>query len=302
MSQQSDSLEAQIELFLQFLSLQRRLAANTIAAYRSDLELFLFFLKPHGISSITEVNKSHIQLFFQHCHRHKISSRTNARRLAALRAFFDHLSTLGKINDNPVSDIDSPKIGTTLPKDLSITEVDLLLELPQIASPLNLRNSAMMHLLYGTGLRVSELVSLDIANCNLTNNHLKVLGKGSKERIVPFAEATGVQLATYLERGRPQLVKNRAERSLFLSNRGKAMTRNRFWQILREQALAKGITKEISPHMLRHSFATHLLSGGADLRSVQMMLGHSDIATTQIYTHVDSDRLKSIHKKFHPRG
>ena len=160
----------------------------------------------------------------------------------------------------------------------------------------------MLYLLYASGLRVSELVNLPVNGCNLKSCHLRILGKGNKERIIPFSETAGALIKDYIERGRPLILKHKPSPLLFISNRGTSMTRNRFWQIIREVALAAGINKEISPHILRHSFATHLLAGGADLRSVQMMLGHTDISTTQIYTHVDSARLKSTHQRFHPRG
>ena len=208
----------------------------------------------------------------------------------------------GILHVNPLTDIDTPKIGQSLPKVLSESEVNTLLRRPALPTPLALRNHAMLHLLYASGLRVSELVNLPIMSCNLATGHLRILGKGNKERIVPFSTATGVIIRDYLEQARPRLLKGKSSPMLFCSNRGRAMTRHRFWQIIRAAALAAGITKEISPHILRHSFATHLLAGGADLRSVQMMLGHSDIATTQIYTHVDGTRLKSIHRRFHPRG
>lgn len=171
-----------------------------------------------------------------------------------------------------------------------------------MVTPYTLRDHAMLYLLYATGIRVSELVNLRVTSCNLTNFHLRVMGKGNKERIIPFSEVAGERLLQYIEQGRPILLKKRSSPYLFLSNRGTAMTRARFWQIINNMAVSSGISKKISPHMLRHSFATHLLAGGADLRAVQMMLGHSDISTTQIYTKIDSDRLKSTHRKFHPRG
>ncbi|MDD2463475.1 MAG: site-specific tyrosine recombinase XerD [Desulfobulbus sp.] len=287
-----------VQRFLQHLTIQRRLAANTVAAYEADLRSFLRFRS----GSITEVTKEQIQSYFCSCHKRQISARSNARRLAALRAFFQFLLQQGVLSVNPLADIDTPKIGQALPKVLSETEVNALLRRPTAPTPLALRNHAMLNLLYASGLRVSELVNLPITSCNLTTGHLRILGKGNKERIVPFSAPAGEVLRAYLEQVRPLLLKGKASSLFFCSNRGKAMTRNRFWQIIREVALTAGITKEISPHILRHSFATHLLAGGADLRSVQMMLGHSDIATTQIYTHVDTGRLKSIHRRFHPRG
>lgn len=287
-----------LQHFLQHLTIQRRLAANTVAAYGADLRSFLRFHR----GSLVEMNREQIQRYFQFCHSRHISARSNARRLAALRAFFQFLVQQQVLSTNPLAAIDTPKIGHNLPKVLSVAEVDTLLQRPVAATPLALRNHVMLHLLYASGLRVSELVNLPLTSCNLTTGHLRILGKGNKERVVPFATNTGILLGEYLEQVRPVLLKGKACPLLFCSNRGKAMSRHRFWQILRETAVQAGIAKEISPHVLRHSFATHLLAGGADLRSVQMMLGHTDIATTQIYTHVDTDRLKSIHRRFHPRG
>lgn len=174
--------------------------------------------------------------------------------------------------------------------------------LPAKKPPLILRNYAMLHLLYATGIRVSELVNLPVNGCSISSGHVRILGKGNKERMVPFHATAGEIIQDYLDGGRSVLLKNRPSPVLFVSNRGKAMSRNRFWQIIREMATAAGISKKVSPHTMRHSFATHLLAGGADLRSVQMMLGHADIATTQIYTHIDTSRLKSMHQRFHPRG
>lgn len=248
------------------------------------------------------MTSEHLRGFFRHCHRQKISARSNARRLAALKAFFAYLVREKVVSANPAMDIDSPKTGRSLPKALNIEEVDRLLTLPPLKTPLLLRDYAMLYLLYATGMRVSELVGLPISSCNLTSLHLRVRGKGDKERIVPFGEIAGRRLQDYLELGRPTLLKKRASPALFLSNRGTPMTRARFWQIINNLAAQAGIHKRISPHMLRHSFATHLLAGGADLRAVQMMLGHADIATTQIYTKVDTSRLKSTHQRFHPRG
>jgi integrase/recombinase XerD len=296
------SLTNSLDLFLQYLTVQRRMAENTVNSYGADLRFFLDFLKTCRVKNLEKISSRHIRKFFEYCYSRKISSRSNARRLAALRAFFDFLCNHGHLQENPVADIDPPKIGRSLPGALSVAEVDSMLKLPEKQTPLIVRNYAMLYLLYATGLRVSELVSLPVNGCNVSSGHVRILGKGNKERMVPFHAAAGEQIKDYLERGRPALLKNKPSPHLFVSNRGKAMTRNRFWQIIRELAVAGGISKKVSPHTLRHSFATHLLAGGADLRSVQMMLGHADIATTQIYTHVDTSRLKAIHKKFHPRG
>lgn len=296
------SLSDSLDLFLQYITVQRRLAVNTVNSYGSDLKFFIEFLAGRRISRAEQITSKHIRLFFQDCFQRKIGSRSNARRLAALRAFFDFLTSQNLLRANPIADIDPPKIGRSLPHALSITEVDQMLRLPEKTTPLILRNYAMLHLLYATGIRVSELVNLPVNGCSISSGHVRILGKGNKERMVPFNATAGEKIQDYLERGRPALLKNRPSPHLFVSNRGKAMTRNRFWQIIRELAVQGGISKKVSPHTMRHSFATHLLAGGADLRSVQMMLGHADIATTQIYTHVDTSRLKAIHQKFHPRG
>jgi len=255
-----------------------------------------------GVRQPAGVRSEHIRDFFLHSHRRRIGSRSNARRLAALRAFFDYLAGGGAITANPVVDIDPPKSGSSLPKALNRGDVDRLLTIPPQKTPFILRDYAMLYMLYATGMRVSELVRLPVNSVSLTGGHVRVLGKGSKERLVPFGEIAAERLREYLESGRPGLLKKNSSPYLFLSNRGTAMTRTRFWQIVNALAANAGIRRQISPHMLRHSFASHLLAGGADLRAVQMMLGHSDIATTQIYTKVEGSRLKATHQRFHPRG
>ena len=222
--------------------------------------------------------------------------------MSALKSFFSFLYTQGQTPTNPFGAVTTPKSGRSLPQTLSIEQVDRLLTVPSAPLPLTQRNYTMLRLLYATGLRVSELVNLPLAACNLSSCFVRVIGKGKKERLVPFGIPARESLEVYLESSRPLILKGRRSNSLFITSRAQAMTRLRFWQIIREAARSAGISQKLSPHTLRHSFATHLLSHGADLRSVQLMLGHSDIATTQIYTHVDEKRLKSIHKKFHPRG
>lgn len=248
------------------------------------------------------INDQHVRDYLAWCRKTGISARSVARKLSAIRAFFRFLVAEKFIDEDPLRLIDLPKPGHSLPKVLSVEEVDTLLAAAVSTDSLSTRNSTMLHLLYGTGLRVSELVRLPIASVNLVAGFLKVMGKGSKERLVPFGEDAKERLENYVKNVRPRLLRQRRSDFLFVTFRGTAMTRLRFWQIVQETALAAGIIKEISPHVLRHSFATHLLERGADLRSVQMMLGHTDIATTQIYTHVDGARLKGIHQRFHPRA
>jgi integrase/recombinase XerD len=290
------------ELFLHYVIAERRLAENTIQAYSADIQFFLVFLTASKQTDLNSVDRETVHAFLEQARKRQISHRSNARRISALKTFFAFLAAGGHVIGNPFASIDLPRSGRTLPKALTVEEVALLLAAPSSATPLALRNSAMLCLLYSTGLRVSELVELPIAACNLTSCFIRVAGKGDKERLVPFGIQAKEQLESYLKTGRPSILKGKRSNAMFVTSRGRAMTRLRFWQILDDMALAAGISKKISPHMLRHSFATHLLVHGADLRAVQMMLGHSDIATTQIYTQIDQDRLKSIHKKFHPRG
>ncbi|ADH86749.1 site-specific tyrosine recombinase [Desulfurivibrio alkaliphilus] len=319
-----------LDFFLQYLAAERRLATNTLAAYQSDLLSFFAFLaratapvaatvdagatgtagkdRGAGLASarpITEINQigpEHLRAYLAACRQEKAAPRSTSRRISALRAFFRFLQGEQLLGHDPAALLDLPKIGRALPKVLSSAEVEQLLAPPAPpASILALRNHAMLHLLYATGMRVSELVKLPVAAVNQAG-HLRILGKGSKERLVPFGEAARQAMAVYITQARPRLLKKRRSDFLFVTGRGTAMTRLRFWQIVRKSARERGIAREISPHVLRHSFATHLLEHGADLRAVQVMLGHADIATTQIYTHVDTNRLKAIHRKFHPRG
>ena len=290
------------DLFLHYLAAERRLSENTLVAYQADLKSFISFIARQRITSPAKITTTHIRNYLGHCRDQGISHRSNARRISCLRAFFRFLLAERLISDDPSQLIELPKPGRPLPKVLSITEVDQLLASPEDTAPLTLRNNAMLHLLYATGMRVSELVNMPTAAMNLNSGFVRVLGKGTKERLVPFGEEARDRVGRYMQESRPKLLKQRSSDFLFVSGRAKPLTRLRFWQIIREIALQKNINKKISPHILRHSFATHLLTNGADLRWVQMMLGHADIATTQIYTHVDSDRLKNLHQKFHPRG
>lgn len=291
-----------LEIFLRHLISERRLSENSVAAYDGDIRLFFGFVCGSGITALDEIALDTIHSFLAASRKRQVSNRSNARRVSALNSFFTFLTTHKHIHSNPFSTVDLPKSGRSLPKALSINEVNKLLAIPPGPSPLVIRNSAMLFLLYSTGLRVSELVNLPLNSCNLTAGFLRVLGKGNKERLVPFGGPATDAVQSYLDRSRPLILKGRRCSYLFVTGRAQPMTRMRFWQIISETATTAGIYKAISPHMMRHSFATHLLANGADLRSVQLMLGHADIATTQIYTHIDQDRLKSIHRSFHPRS
>ncbi|WP_417911110.1 site-specific tyrosine recombinase XerD [Candidatus Electronema sp. PJ] len=293
-----------LDHFLRHLTVQRRLSLNTVNSYGSDLRFFIEFLQKQHIDDPAHITAVEVRAFLKDCFAREIQARSNARRLSALRSFFAFLVLQGKLTVSPAAEIDLPKIGSILPGTLSVAEVDLLLVPPDAGEtdPLLLRNAAMLHLLYATGIRVSELVNLPVQDCSLSSGHVRILGKGNKERMVPFNTEAGVRITAYLEQGRPVLLSGRSSRFLFVTKQGGAMTRNRFWRIIGELARQRGISKTVSPKTMRHSFATHMLAGGADLRALQMMLGHADIATTQIYTHVDKSRLKAGHQKFHPRG
>ena len=289
-------------LFLHYLITEKRVADNTVLAYRADIDLFFNFLGRQKLATLEGVDSKIIHAFLEQCATRHLSHRSNARRISALKSFFGFLQTNSIIKHNPLAAIDLPRTGSQLPKALSVSDVSKLLTPPAIITPQIQRNYTMLHLLYATGMRVSELVAIPLAACNLSSCFVRVIGKGNKERLVPFGIPAQELIEHYLKTARPLILKGRRSNVLFVSNRGRGMSRLRFWQIIKEAAIAAGISRPISPHMLRHSFATHLLTHGADLRSVQLMLGHSDIATTQIYTHIDQDRLKELHKKFHPRG
>ena len=294
------------DLFIKFLSAEQALAPNTYnKSYRYDLNSFADFLQEKSVKDLKQISRSTIRDYISWCRKRRLSSRSISRRISTLKGFFRFLLAEELINSDPTTMVEHPKQGRVLPKVLTVAEVDALLALSadlDQGDPLAARNHVMLHVLYATGLRVSELVKLPLISFNRHSGNLRVLGKGSKERLVPIGEQARVLLEEYLDDIRPRLLHGRTSPSLFITRQAKAMTRNRYWQILKQIGRDAGISKEISPHTLRHSFATHLLENGADLRSVQLMLGHSDISTTQFYTHVESSRLKNIHKKFHPRG
>jgi integrase/recombinase XerD len=289
------------DLFLYYLAAEKRLSDNTIHSYRSDIESFFSFLAGKK-NLLQHTDASHIRDYFATSKEKGIANRSNARRLSCLRSFFRFLLNEKIIDHDPTSILEIPKSRRTLPDDLSVVEIDMLLAGQGDQTALSTRNTAMLHLLYATGMRVSELVNLPFMALNLNAGFVRVLGKGTKERLIPFGEEAKEKLVLYLRDSRGKLLGSKKSSALFVTGRGATMTRLRFWQIIQETAHKSGITKKISPHKLRHSFATHLLAHGADLRSVQLMLGHADISTTQIYTHVDNSRLKAIHQKFHPRS
>ncbi|HOO38136.1 MAG TPA: site-specific tyrosine recombinase XerD [Deltaproteobacteria bacterium] len=289
-----------IDSFIEYLALERSAPENTITAYESDLADFFLWIDESGVT-IEGVQGSDLARYTSHCSSKKLKATSIGRRLSTIRQFYRFLLEEGVVDADPTRDLAVPRRGKYLPGVLSHEEVDRLLAAPDIATPLGIRDKAMLELIYATGLRVTELVGLNLTNLNLHVGYLICRGKGDKERLVPMGETAQRWVKEYIDLVRPSLVRSASD-VLFCSNRGKAMSRQNFWYMIKRYALAAGILKSISPHSLRHSFATHLLTGGADLRSVQMMLGHADISTTQIYTHVTSTRLKKIHEQYHPRG
>jgi len=291
-----------LDQFLHYLIVEKGLSKNTIEAYGHGLNRFLNHLNEKGIQEIREVGKFDVRGFLLVLKKKNLSAKTIVRNLVAIRTFFRFLIQEGILEINPIEDLESPKVAKTLPEILTLKEIEQLLEQPDPQTPLGLRDRAMLEILYATGMRVSELTHLPTHQVNLEGGYVLLFGKGSKERVVPLGSEAVKWVTRYLKESRGILAKGKESPFLFINRSGKGMSRQRFWKNLRDCARKAGLPKRISPHLLRHSFASHLLERGADLRSVQMMLGHVDISTTQIYTHVTGERLKKIHKQYHPRG
>lgn len=285
--------------FLDHLWVEYGLSENTVQAYRRDIESLSAYLERKGIG-LTDV-KDYDLLEYLGAAR-QLSPRTLARRLSSIRRLYRYLLRERALDTDPTSRVAGPRVGRPLPKSITEHDVDALLAAPDETTTLGLRDRAMLEVLYATGLRVSELVAITLTQVNLRQGVVRVTGKGSKERLVPLGEAAMTWIERYVRTARPSLVRNRACDALFPTTRGHAMTRQAFWYIVKKHAARAGLAGALSPHSLRHAFATHLLNHGADLRAVQMLLGHSDISTTQIYTHVAKERLKELHAKHHPRG
>ena len=289
-----------LPIFLDYLAVEKGLAKNSLASYAIDLRHFGHHLNDAKLD-LDRVERVHIVKYFQALRGAGISARSVARALAAIRGLFRFLVAERHLKNDPTENIENPKLWSTLPKSMQPAEVEALLAAPDLTTPDGLRDAAMLELLYATGLRVSELIKVRIDEVVMDAGFLRTMGKGSKERIVPFGDTAKDAIVRYVERGRPDLAKDN-DPHLFLSRLGHPMTRQSFWMKITRYAREAGIKSHISPHVLRHSFATHLLENGADLRSVQMMLGHADISTTQIYTHVSRARLQKLYETFHPRA
>jgi len=288
-----------ISEYADFLKIEKRQSPNTVAAYRRDVIRFATYLSNKRLDN---VRASDVRAFLIILRQEGLASSTVARCLSSIKSFYGYLFAENLIPENPTETIDSPSTWRKLPNVMSTEEVDALITAPDSKTLVGLRDLAMLELLYATGLRVSELVSLKMSAVDLKVGYLRSLGKGSKERVVPFGDVAKVAIENYISNARLLLSKKRRSAALFLTRRGTAMTRQGFWKILKKYTTKAKIVGAVSPHTLRHAFATHLLERGADLRSVQQMLGHSDISTTQIYTHVLKERMREVHDRFHPRA
>ncbi|MDE2450809.1 MAG: site-specific tyrosine recombinase XerD [Gammaproteobacteria bacterium] len=301
MTPQADSTDPAVSRFLDAVWLERGLSVNTLAAYRADLTALARWLVERKVP-IVRTSRADLQEFIAWRVREGARPRSTARQLSSFRRFFRYLMREGGIGEDPTAQIAMPKIGRSLPKSLMEEEVEALLGAPVVTDPLGNRDRTMLEVLYATGLRVSELVNLRHGQVNLNQGVIRILGKGNRERLIPLGEEA-VRWLTEFERGpRGEILLERQTDFLFPTRRGDRMTRQAFWHIIKRYARKAGISKELSPHTLRHAFATHLLNHGADLRVVQMLLGHSDLSTTQIYTHVARERMKELHSQHHPRG
>ncbi len=290
-----------LDRYLESLAVERGLSRNTVDGYRNDLSRLGEALAKKGGRDLLAALPADLSAHMRDLQRQGLSPRSSARALSAIRGFYEHLVTAGERKDNPAVNLLPPKLWKPLPKVLSEDEVEALLAAPDVGTPLGLRDRAMLELLYATGLRVSELVGLTLPQLRLDVGFLIAFGKGSKERVVPVGEQAETWVQRYLREIRPELARGRHQ-AVFANKNGDPMSRVGFWMLIKKYGLKAGLRAEISPHVLRHSFATHLLEHGADLRAVQTMLGHSDISTTQIYTHIHQQRLKSLYDRFHPRS
>jgi integrase/recombinase XerD len=289
-----------LDEFVDRLWLEEGLARNTLESYRNDLSQFTDWLEKRG-SELIAVTRSDLEGYLAYKNPHS-KPRSIGRLIASLRRFYRYLLRENLVSEDPTLQLDSPKLPRSLPKSLTEEEVESLLNQPDHNEMLGLRDRAMLEMLYATGLRVSELVNIKVAEVSLSEGVVRATGKGSKTRLVPLGEESLDWITRYLKEARPQILDGQVSDSMFVTQRGGAMTRQAFWYLIKRHAKLAGIQKHLSPHVLRHAFATHLLNHGADLRVVQMLLGHADISTTQIYTHVARERLKSLHAMHHPRG
>jgi len=295
-------MEDHIEQFIYFMEVERGVSVNTILSYKRDLVKFAEYLKKRAKKDVTNTNRDDIVKFLMELKKGGLSPTSVARNLASLKTFWKFLVMERIVKENVASSVETPKLWKTVPDSLNSDEVEKLLNAPSGKGLIGKIDKAILGLMYATGLRVSEVKDLRKTSVNIDSGFVRCIGKGGKERIVPLGSVAGKAITNYLEKARPKLASGKQDDHLFLSRLGKGLSRISLWKMVQKYALQVGIKKHISPHTLRHSFATHLLEGGAELRGVQEMLGHADISTTQIYTHVNKDRLKKTHEKYHPRA
>jgi integrase/recombinase XerD len=295
-------MDSLLDQYMNYLLVEKGLAKKTLASYSSDILRYIHYLKNNGIHHINHTDTQNILQYLILLRDQGMGTGSRARHLVSLRGFYKFLVQEKILDHNPAKVVDLPKRSVTLPDVLSTHEIKQLIDTPDLKTPIGIRDAAMIELIYAAGLRVSELIGLKLQDVNLEGCFVRVFGKGSKERVVPFGMYAKEKIDMYLMNARSILLKERISAYLFVARAARPMTRQGFWKLLNRYTQKAGIVKKITPHTLRHSFATHLLEGGADLRVVQVMLGHVDIATTQIYTHVAQSHLKEMHKKFHPRG
>ncbi len=296
------SIHLHVDQYINYLIIEKGLSSNTITAYSRDLSVFIDFIKKNNIDELINTDTIVILKHLIELRKKGLNARSRARHLVAIRGFYKFLVQEKEMSHDPAAVVDLPKVGFKLPDVLSKEDVKQLLDAPDCSKPKGMRDSAMLELLYAAGLRVSELINTKLQDVNLEACFVRVYGKGAKERVVPIGTYAREKVDLYIKASRPALLKNIPSPTLFVARAGKPMTRQGFWKLLKRYSQVCGLKKKITPHSLRHSFASHLLEGGADLRAVQIMLGHTDISTTQIYTHVAHERLKKIHEEFHPRG
>ncbi len=295
-------MNALLESFLNYISLERGLSINTRKAYAEDLKQFLGELTQKGVSSLNQVSRKQILDHLMAMKARGMSTNSISRHLVSIKVFFRYLQQEGLLDRNVTDTMDSPKLWKILPDTLSEKEVDLLLTAPDMRKPLGIRDRAILEMFYATGMRVSELANLQLLDLHLDDGYIRCIGKGRKERVIPTGEESIRLLTRYLGEVRPLFCENLNVQNVFVTKRESGLSRQRLWQIIKQYTTKAGILKNVTPHTLRHSFASHLLQNGAPLRVIQEILGHADIATTQIYTHVNPERLKSIHQQFHPRA
>jgi len=297
-----------IEHFLTYLSVEKGFSDNTLAAYRNDLSQLVSFVKEGAAKngpnpSWADFRRQEMLSYLLNLKERNYAATTMARKVAAAKSFFSFMVAEGSLKDNPTGNMASPNVGRSLPKPISINQVRRLLEQPtKLSTPEAKRDSAMLALLYGSGMRVSELISLNLGDVDTAGDFVRCFGKGQKERLIPIYRQAALAVEEYVKEARPHLARSDEEKALFLNRRGERLTRQGFWQILKGYAKSAELDKEVTPHTLRHSFATHMLSGGADLRSVQELLGHANISTTQVYTHLTTEHVRRTYEKSHPRA